>query len=161
MDSTRTAPAPVLSRSGTLVVAAAVVLALAGAAGCAGPPAPSNALTSPAAPAPPGASTPAGTSAQAAEIPSPSQAPQLSPEQRDDAFTQALASKNLQVGDEQTRTQVASSVCQSLDSGVTVPGLAEALRDALGGPTPENTGFIIGAATAIYCPANLPKLKTN
>ena len=39
--------------------------------------------------------------------------------------------------------------------------LAGQLREALGGPTAENTGFIIGAATAIYCPNNLPKLKSN
>ncbi|MCD2191318.1 DUF732 domain-containing protein [Actinomycetospora soli] len=134
-----------------------VVLLALGTAGCGNGSAPAPTANRAAPPATP-TSEPAGTEAT---IPSPEQAPRLDPAQRDAAFTQALASKNLQVGDEQTRTTVAESVCQALDSGVTVSALAEQLQEALGGPTPENTGFIIGAATAIYCPENLPKLKDS
>ena len=94
-------------------------------------------------------------------VPPSSPVPRLSPEQRDTAFVRALATRNIQVGDEQTRTQVAESVCRSLDTGVSVPELVDAMREALGGPTPENTGFIVGAATAIYCPENLPKLQAS
>ncbi|MCD2191930.1 DUF732 domain-containing protein [Actinomycetospora endophytica] len=128
------------------------MLAVAGlaAAGCGG-----------AEQAPPAAQTAPAATSTTATIPSPSEAPALTPEQRDPAFVNALNSKGLQVGDPQTRTQVAQSICQSLDSGVTVPALSGQLQEALGGPTQENTGFIIGAATAIYCPNDLPKLKNG
>lgn len=151
MRSPTARPAPVAR---TVLGRCLVVLLALGTAGC-GSPAPTADSAAPPATA---TSEPAGTEAT---IPSPEQAPRLDPAQRDAAFTQALASKNLQVGDEQTRTAVAESVCQALDSGVTVSALAEQLQEALSGPTPENTGFIIGAATAIYCPENLPKLKNS
>lgn len=132
-----------------MVLAGMLVLSGLAAAGCSGTePAPPTAQAAPAA-------------STTATIPSPSEAPVLAPEQRDSAFVNALNSKGLQVGDPETRTQVAQSICRSLDSGVTVPALAGQVQEALGGPTSENTGFIIGAATAIYCPENLPKLKTN
>ncbi|WP_433803557.1 DUF732 domain-containing protein [Actinomycetospora sp. CA-084318] len=131
-------------------MAGSLVLALFAAAGCSG-----------AEQDPPATQAAPASASTTATIPSPSEAPSLAPEQRDSAFVNALTSKGLQVGDPDTRTQVAASICQSLDSGVTVPALAGQLQEALGGPTPENTGFIIGAATAIYCPNNLPKLKSN
>ena len=144
-----------------VIVAVTLVLALF-AAGCGDPAAPGPpANTSAPAPASSGTGAVDTDSGTRTQIPSPEQAPRLDPAQRDAAFTQALASRNLQVGDEQARTAVAESVCESLTSGVSVPALAEQLRDALGGPTLQNTGYIIGAATAIYCPENLPKLETS
>lgn len=136
--------------SSALTLAAVLAVAGLAAAGCGG-----------AAQAPPAAQTAPAAASTTATVPSPSEAPTLAPEQRDPAFVDALNSKGLQAGDPQTRTAVAQSICQSLDSGVTVPALAGQLQEALGGATQENTGFIIGAATAIYCPNNLPKLRNS
>lgn len=133
----------------TLGCALCVLAASAAVAACSG-----------AAPAAP----PAPPAASSAPMPAPGGSlaiPRIPVERQDEAFRRALAQRSLTVGatPEETR-RYGRTVCEQLDSGRPVDRLVSDVQAGTGFP-PADVGYVIGAASACYCPQNLSKLPTG
>lgn len=132
------------------VVAGLVALSSTGA--CGGP-----------APAPPASSAPATPVVPSAAPPrpsSPAESPVRPPSQQDETFVNALSRNNLSPGNPAQASQVGHAVCQELDANTPIDTLVTDVQN-VAQTSLQDTGYIIGAATGVYCPNNLAKLPRN
>ena len=146
----------------TRLTGLAVVLGLATvlATGCA---------TSAPAAAPP--STPPATTTVSSALPAlptvssdaslPPGVPRIPPEQQDPAFQHALDQRNLVIADSPAETsQYGHIVCAHLNANEPLPALVNDVQSSAHLDL-DNTGYVLGSATAVYCPQNLSKLPSQ
>lgn len=131
-----------------------LLVALAGplwlAIGCSSPPAP---------PAPPPQSPPQSQPpAAAATTSSPAPGPTL--QQQDQRFLTALKQRSIAGPGAADGRQYALAICARLDANASVDEMVIDVRGDTG-LNLNDTGYVIGVATGVYCPRNVSKLPVN
>lgn len=138
------------------LTALATAAAIATAGACAGPAAPAP----PAASAPPAATSSPNTAAGQAAA-APQTPPNIPVGQQDDAFMAALQRNHLDPGSADQASQLGHGVCRELDANVPIDQLVNDVQTSAATTSLQDTGYVIGAATGVYCPQNLPKLPKS
>ena len=126
-----------------IMVSAALLLALAGAAGCS-----SNTSSGTATPA-----TSAATTSAATESSAEADAPTIN--NMDDFFVSALRTEHLTFGDQATMVAAGKAVCSGLSNGKSSDEVEEGMRQA-SGLDPEDASKVVKWSLTVYCTSEMP-----